>query len=110
MVDTGKRAMKKKTRKTPSGNTTKYFREETAKKVCAITKKPLLGVQHSQKKTKKNSKTSKRPSVPFGGILSSTAREKVFIELAKVVSGEKEINDVDQKYRKFVSQAMKRAE
>lgn len=102
--------MKKKARKTPSGNTTKYFRQKTATKVCAVTKKPLAGVSHTQKKTKKLSKTAKRPSVPFGGILSAPAREKVSIELAKVVSGEKEINDVDQKYRKYVTQLMKRAE
>lgn len=100
--------MKKKTRKTPSKNSTKYFRGKNAKKRCAITKKVLVGVTHDEKKAKKQSKTQKRPNVPFGGILSSMAREKVFIEAGKVAAGIKEINDVDQKYRKFVIQIIEK--
>ncbi len=107
MVDTGKRSMKKKSRKTPSKTTTEYFREKNSKRICPINKTALLGVTHDQKKARKQSKTQKRPNVPFGGVLSSKAREQVFTEVAKIKAGIKELNDVDQKYRKYVSQAMK---
>lgn len=110
MVDTGKRAMKKKSIKTPSKTTTKYFRKKNSKRICPVTKKALLGVTHDQKKAKKQSRSQKRPSVPFGGVLNSKAREEVIIELAKVKAGIKEINEVDQKYRKYVIQAMKISE
>ena len=109
MVDTGKRTMKKKSRKTPSGNSMEYFKGENSKRICPINKTALLGVTHSQKKAKKQSKTQKRPSVPFGGVLSSKARENVIIELSKVKAEIKSIDDVDQKYRKYVNQIMKRA-
>lgn len=104
MVETGKRSMKKKAIKTPSKNSTKYFRGKNSKKKCSITKKVLAGVTHDEKKAKKQSKTQKRPNVPFGGILSSKAREKVFIETGKVAAGVKKIDEIDQKYRKFVVQ------
>ena len=108
MVDTGKRTMKHKSRKTPSKTTKNYYRDNKATKICPITGNMLLGT--SKKIRSKESKTQKRPSVPFGGVLSGPAREQVFIELAKVTAGIKEIDDVDQTYRKFVKQAMKRVE
>jgi large subunit ribosomal protein L34e len=110
MVDTGKRSMKKKSRKTPSKTTMEYFKGINSKRICPITKTALLGVTHDQKKAKKQSKTQKRPNVPFGGVLSSKAREQVFTEVAKVRAGIKEVNDIDQKYRKYVKQAMKLSE
>jgi ribosomal protein L34E len=106
MVDTGKRTMKKKAKRTPSKTKEFYYRGKNVKATCAITGNTLAGT----KQCNKESKTQKRPSVPFGGVLSSKAREAVFTELGKVVAGIKEINDVDQKYRKYVKQAMKRVE
>ncbi len=98
MVETGKRTMKRKFVKTPSKTKKVYFREDKQEKNCAITKQKLLGT--SNKKSSKESKTQKRPSVPFGGVLSTKAREQVFIEVGKVVAGIKKIDDVNQKYRK----------
>ncbi len=102
--------MKKKFRKTPSKNSVEYFKGKNSKRICPVTKTALLGVTHDEKKAKKQSKTQKRPSVPFGGVLSAKAREKVFIEVAKVSAGIKDINNVDQKYRKYVVQALKLSE
>ena len=106
MVDTGKRTMKRKSRKTPSKTTKEYFRGTNTNASCAITGNKLAGTKQSNKK----SKTKKRPSVPFGGVLSTKAREQVFIELGKVVCEMKTIDEVDQKYRKYVKQAIKRVE
>ncbi len=100
--------MKRKSVKTPSKTKKFYFRDIKQKKNCAITGKKLLGT--SNKGSSKESKTQKRPSVPFGGILNTKAREQVFIEVGKVVVGIKGIDDVDEKYKKFVKQALKRAE
>jgi ribosomal protein L34E len=108
MVDTGKRTMKRKSRKTPSKTTKNYYRDSKATKNCAVTGKMLAGT--SKKAKSKESKTQKRPSGPFGGVLSAPAREQVFIELAKVKAGIKNIDDVDQTYRKFVKQILKRVE
>jgi ribosomal protein L34E len=110
MVDTGKRTQKRKSKRTPSKTTKEYFRGRNSKPKCAISKKPLQGMTHEKTKRSKKSKTQKRPSVPFGGILGGKAREKVFTELGKVLAGVKKIDDVDQKYRTFVKQAMKRSE
>lgn len=109
MVDTGKRSKKHKSVKTPSKTTKEYFKGKAKKQTCSITGKTLQGMTHEKTKRSKKSKTQKRPSVPFGGILSGNARENVFIELGKVLTG-KNIDDVDQKYRKYVKQVIKRAE
>jgi ribosomal protein L34E len=106
MVDTGKRRMKQKSVRRPSKTTKSYYRDTKQKSNCAISGKKLAGTHNTNKK----SKSQKRPSVPFGGIVSGKEREKIFIELGKVVSGEKQLEDVEQKYRKFVEQAMKRVE
>jgi ribosomal protein L34E len=110
MVETGKRTMKKKSVKKPSKTGKEYFRGKDSKKKCAITGKVLSGMTHEKTKRSKKSKTQKRPSVPFGGILGSKAREQVFIETGKVVAGIKKIDEVEQKYRKYVEQAIRRIE
>jgi ribosomal protein L34E len=105
------RNKKYKYRKSASETKREYFRGKHKKTICAITKKVLHGVPHETKVGHaKKSKTEKRPSAPFGGILSGEAREKVFIELGKVIAGIKQVDDVDQKYRKYVKQVMNRAE
>jgi ribosomal protein L34E len=108
MVETGKRTMKRKFVKTPSKTTKVYYRDGKQEKNCAITGKKLSGT--TSKKASKESKTQKRPSVPFGGILSTKARKQVFTEVGKIKAKIKKIDDVDQKYRKFVKQVLKRAE
>jgi ribosomal protein L34E len=104
------RVKKYKFKKTATETKREYLEERPHKKRCAVTGKILSGVPRDGKgKISKHSKTQKRPSVPFGGILSGEAREKVFIEMGKVLSG-KDINDVDTKYRNYVKQALKRAD
>lgn len=102
--------MKVKSKRMPSKTKKIYFKGKDSKKKCAITGRVLQGVPHDKTKRSKHSKTQKRPSVPFGGILNTQAREKIFIELGKVTSGTKSIDDVSQKYRKYVKQAMQRVE
>ena len=103
--------MKRKARKTPSGTKDTYHKNKPSKVTCAVTGECLKGVPHARKsKVSKLSKTKKRPSVPFGGVLSSKAREQVFIETGKVVAGIKTIDDVDEKYKKYVKQAIARTE
>lgn len=106
MVNTGKRTQKRVSKRTPSKTKKFYYREKSKKISCAITGKKLSGSSKASKK----SKTQKRPSVPFGGVLSGEAREQVFVELGKVIAGIKTIEEVEQKYRKYVKQAMKRVE
>jgi ribosomal protein L34E len=110
MVKPFEKTLKQKDRKTMS-ETKRVFEHEKPKKVkCPVTGKPLSGVAHAIKcKAQKLSKTQKRPSVPFGGTLSTKAREQVFIETGKVISGIKNIDDVDNKYKQYVMQAIKRA-
>jgi len=110
MVNTGQRTMKRKSKRLPSKTKKVYFKEKNSKKKCAVTGQVLSGVPHEKTKTSKKSKTQKRPSVPLGGVVGGKAREKIFIELGKVASGTKKIEDVDQKYRTFVKQVMKRVE
>ena len=111
MVKPSDRRLKKKFTRLSSSTREERFKEKGKRKVCAITGKKLSGTAAGRKgKINKFSKTQKRPSVPFGGILGANAREKVTIEMAKVINGEKLIEDVSQKYRKYVVQMMKRAE
>jgi len=111
MVSPGERRQQYKFKKTATETKREYFKGKHKKSKCAITGNDLHGVPHDTKcEMGKYSKTEKRPSVPFGGILSGEARAKVFVELGKVVAGVKKLEDVDEKYRKYVKQAMKRPE
>lgn len=105
------RGRKYKMRKTSSETKKVHFKGKGKKKVCAIKGIALSGTSKEKKgKMSKESKTQRRPSVPFGGILSGPAREEVFIELGKVAAGIKTLDEVDGKYKKYVQQALKRVE
>lgn len=107
MVSPGKRRMKYKHKKTSSGTKKEYFKGKHKKARCAITGNALAGVPHEKKSgLRKKSKSEKRPSAPFGGILSGVARHEVFVEKGKVAAGIKNLEDVDLKYRKFVKQTI----
>jgi len=110
MVSPQERRLKYKNKKSSNGTKREYFKGKHKKQVCSLTGKSLHGVPHDTKcEMRKHSKTEKRPSAPFGGILSGEARGKVFIEMGKVLAGVKKLEDVDEKYRKYVKQAMGRA-
>jgi ribosomal protein L34E len=111
MVSPQKQRQKYKYKKSSSETKREYFDGKHKRQVCSLTGKKLHGVPHETKcGMLKHSKTEKRPSAPFGGILSGEARAKVFIEMGKVLADVKKIEDVDEKYRKYVKQAMKRAD
>jgi len=111
MVRPEKRRMKKKHGRVASGSKTEHYRGKKATARCAITGNKLAGTHTPTKGlANKKSKSQKRPSVPFGGILSSKAREQVSIELGKIIAEVKTIDEVDQTYRKYVKQMLKRAE
>jgi ribosomal protein L34E len=76
---------KKYRHKRTSSETKKVFFEEKAKKkVCAIKGVNLSGTSRETKgKISKESKTQRRPSAPFGGVLGGKAREEVFIDPSK---------------------------
>ncbi|MDP6670220.1 MAG: 50S ribosomal protein L34e [archaeon] len=97
MTNPGQKTMKKKKRRTPSGSKEYYVREKTGKRSCAVCKKPMHGVPHGKTvaEVSKLSKTKKRPSVPFGGVLCTKCRRQVFEEKAKVENGLKKAEDVD---------------
>lgn len=110
MPSKNKKSKQYKYVKSTGGSKREYFKGKHKKQLCALTGKVLSGVPHEGKVGKgKKSKTEKRPSAPFGGVLSGEAREKVFVEMGKVIAGTKKLEDVDQKYRKYVSQVIGRA-
>ena len=104
MTTPGQKTKKKKKRRTPSGSREYYVREKTAKRSCAICKGQLHGVPHGKTVAgvSKLSKTEKRPSVPFGGVLCTKCRRQVFEERAKVENGLKKAEDLDLMIKKFV--------
>lgn len=111
MVSPQKRRMQYKNKKSTSGTKREYFKGKHKKQICSLTGKSLHGTPHETKcNAQKLSKTEKRPSAPFGGVLSGEGRAKVFIEMGKVLAGIKKMDEVDEKYRKFVKQAMKLAD
>lgn len=57
---------------------------------------------------RKLSKTERKPSTMFAGMLNTKDRTFVFEEAAKVVSREKRIEETDFRLRKFVEQAVAR--
>lgn len=97
--------MKKKFKRTIKGKSKVYYvREKTSKHHCAICKGILHGTAHGKKvsEVSKLSKTQKRPSVVFGGVLCTKCRKAIMEDSAKVISEIKDITDVNLKRRKYV--------
>lgn len=97
---------KKVMRKTVTGVIERFKDKKPKKRRCANCKELLHGVPH-QKKTseiRKLSKTEKRPSVRFGGILCSKCRRTMFEEAIKVKEGVKKKEDVDLSIKKYVNE------
>jgi ribosomal protein L34E len=107
MTSPGQKTKKKKKRRTPSGSKEYYVREKTGKRNCTVCNKQLHGVPHGKTAAEisRMSKTKKRPSVPFGGVLCTKCRRQVFEEKAKVENGLKNIEDVDLVIKKFIVNA-----
>jgi len=97
--------LKKKFTRTISGKVKiSYHREKTSKHHCAICRGILHGTAHGKKSAEvsKLSKTQKRPSVVFGGVLCTKCRKAVMEDSAKVISKVKKIDDINLKRRKYV--------
>ena len=104
MPTPGERAKKKKKKRTAKGSKEYYVRGKTAKHSCAVCAGQLHGVPHGKimAKVGKMSKTEKRPSVPFGGMLCTKCRRVVAEEKAKLEAGTKKLEEVDFKIKKFL--------
>lgn len=103
------RASEKKFVRTTSGKAkVVYFKGKSKKHHCALCKKILHGVPHSHSvyEMSKLSKTQKKPSVAFGGVLCSSCRRDVLEEAIKVKVQQKEMRDVAFKIKNFVGMAL----
>ncbi len=101
------RSKKKKFRKS-SGKKAKpiFVRGKTAKHKCAACGKALHGVPHGKtsSQVRKLSKTERRPTGIFAGVLCGQCRSKVAAEAAKVEAKAKKLWEVELKLRKYVEQ------
>lgn len=91
------------------GQKVKLVRRKAGKRICSICGTQLSGVPHgkTQSGVGKLSKTERKPSVRFGGILCCECRAIVAEETAKIVSGKK-IQDIDLRFKPFVESSLKR--
>ncbi len=105
MTSPSNRAKKKKMLKIVSGTKKVFFKRTKTKATDTITGKKLHGVNPKAK-----SKTAKRPTAMFGGILSGETRKLVHEETAKIKENIKTIEDIDFKLRPYVEAALKRGE
>jgi len=105
MVDRGTRVKKKTFKKTPSGKNVKHYsRFKRTAATCAIEGVKLSGTGNQIKSaSRKKAKTTRRPSVKFGGVLSSKARKEVWENYALVKSGKKELAQVTEKVKRYVA-------
>ena len=94
---------KRKSVRVPSGEAKQRFVERTKKKVhvCAICKAPLQAVKES------GSKTEKRPTRMFAGVLCHTCLDRVIRYATRINDGIITMDDVDIKYRPYVSLLVK---
>ncbi|HLC92556.1 MAG TPA: hypothetical protein VJH23_02510 [archaeon] len=109
MVDRQTRMKKKRFAKTPGGRTAiHYSRSTTSYAECAVTGHKLAGTGNQTKSfVRKKAKTHRRPSVKFGGVLSSGARKELWENYALVISGKKQVTGIPAKLRKFVQASIK---
>ncbi len=77
---------------------------------CALCDKQLHGVTHGKtsSETKRTSKSAKRPTGSFAGILCGPCRGMVTLEAVKVKSGMKTLNDLDLTVKQYVLQLDKK--
>ena len=82
------RSLKRYNRRTSSGTFVEYRRERPGKPSCP-TGRPLPGTARGTKtEVRKMTKTQRRPSRPFGGVLSSPALRAVMKERALAIAVE----------------------
>lgn len=104
MTSPGQKTRKKKKRRSAKGSREYYVRGKTGKQHCALCGSELHGAPHGKRVSGlgKMSKTEKRPSVPFGGVLCGKCRRIVAEERAMVENNLKQLDSVDLKVRKLL--------
>ncbi|MFH0970606.1 MAG: 50S ribosomal protein L34e [Candidatus Diapherotrites archaeon] len=97
-------------RRTAKGTKMVVKGKKHAKLTCALCQKNLHGVpnglNNAQRKGK--TKTQRRPTGVFAGILCSECRSKVIIETIRVKTGTKKTNDLDLRIKPYVQQLDKK--
>jgi len=105
MVAPGKRHQKKKFVKVTKSTKEIRFRDSSKGALCGICHKKLQGVPKGD--LRKLSKTEKRPSILFGGVLCNTCRDSVFDDAIMLKVGIVKDSDISFKKKTYVTQALK---
>lgn len=84
-----------------------YKKAKKGKKKCAVCSKRLQGTATSEKE-RKLSKTQKRPSRIFGGVLCANCTVKMIEEAVKVKVGVKSLEKIDLSVKKYVEGVISR--
>ncbi len=76
---------------------------------CAICDQVMHGVSHGANRSRmaKLSKTQRRPTGMFGGILCNECKRMIITEMAKVNAGVKKMSDTDISIRPYMKQIEK---
>lgn len=92
--------------RTPSGSRMRFVQKKNSKSECALCQGILHGVPHSRTTAERRalSKSSRRPSALFAGVLCGNCRETVLEECAKVKSGVKPLEDVSLALKPYIRQ------
>ncbi|MFH1544519.1 MAG: 50S ribosomal protein L34e [archaeon] len=105
MVKRSERYKKKKFRRTPGGKTVERREEKkSGKHHCAVCRKQLHGVPHGKKpsEVRRLSKTERRPTALFAGVLCNQCRTNAMEEAAKVNQKIKKLTEVELILRNYV--------
>jgi len=106
------RVKPRKFRKTPKKTKAYAAEYKPSKHTCALCNSMLHGVPHGKRpsEVRKLSKTERRPTAIFAGMLCSKCRSLILEEAVKVKYGIKSIDDVLIKYRPYVNIAIQKVE
>jgi|SRR3989344_1313119 len=97
----------KKFVRTPKKTKVKYLREKTAKHECPNCGKTMHGMPHgkTRSKARKLSKTERRPTAMFAGVLCNICRQQAIEEAIKLNEGIKQLEEISMPLRNYVIQA-----
>ena len=101
-----KQGRKKKVyKKLPSGKTKIYFEGKKSKKKasCALCGRELAGVLDKRKL----SRTKRKPSAIFAGVLCNECRSVAIEEAIKVKTGIKRLEDCEMRFRSYIERSLK---
>ncbi|MBI5553303.1 MAG: hypothetical protein HY917_01030 [Candidatus Diapherotrites archaeon] len=111
MPNKTQRTRKKKMVRTPGKTSRRFVGTKARPHASALSGRPLSGVTHGKRgKVNKHSKTQKRPTVPFGGLLNGPDRRRIMEQAARVRHGFKTIQAVNLKEQILIQQALSKIE